>query len=559
MSFDRPDSEFLEHAPCPNCDSSDAFALYDDGHGYCFSCDYHEPPDENDDTNPSGSYRAKGGSMADDLIEVKNGEYRRLRSRNIDPETCETFGYETGVVKGNPAQVAPYYNEEGHLVAQKVRWPEKRFAVYGDLSEAMPFGYQAWPETGKYIAVTEGEIDALAVSQVQGNKYPVVSVPNGAAGAAKFVSKCRDYFLGFDTVVLMFDEDEDGQKAAEEVAEVLLPHTVKIARLPLKDPGAMLEAGRTEELITAFWKAKEFQPEGIVNMGDLVDKALEPPEWGLSWPFETLTEATYGMRRGELYALGAGTGIGKTDFICQTVMHLVREHDEACGVFALESQPQETSLRVAGKMVGVPLHVPDQERDEETVREAYEKTRDKVYIYDSFGSNDWEPIRSTIEYLYHNHGVEFFFLDHITALAAKMEDERKMLDQLMEQLGSLVNRLDICVTFVSHLATPRGTPHEEGGRVMIRHFRGSRAIGFWSHFIFGLERDQQSDNPAERKTTTFRILKDRYTGRSTGTTFHFTYDEDTGLLHECSAPDSAEEAGFQDETQEGDDEDDFAF
>ena len=26
------------HLPCPNCGSSNALALYDDGHTYCFSC-----------------------------------------------------------------------------------------------------------------------------------------------------------------------------------------------------------------------------------------------------------------------------------------------------------------------------------------------------------------------------------------------------------------------------------------------------------------------------------------------------------------------------------------
>ena len=30
-----------QHQPCPqkDCDSSDAYTLYDDGHGWCFSCD----------------------------------------------------------------------------------------------------------------------------------------------------------------------------------------------------------------------------------------------------------------------------------------------------------------------------------------------------------------------------------------------------------------------------------------------------------------------------------------------------------------------------------------
>lgn len=37
-------SNFVRHEPCPSpsCNSSDAFAIFDDGHGYCFSCGYHQ-------------------------------------------------------------------------------------------------------------------------------------------------------------------------------------------------------------------------------------------------------------------------------------------------------------------------------------------------------------------------------------------------------------------------------------------------------------------------------------------------------------------------------------
>lgn len=65
---------------------------------------------------------------------------------------------------------------------------------------------------------------------------------------------------------------------------------------------------------------------------------------------------------------------------------------------------------------------------------------------------------------------------------------------------------------------------------MIRHFRGSRAIGQWSSFMFALERNQQEPDLEERHTSLFRILKDRYTGRSTGFTMRLRYGQDTGRL-----------------------------
>ena len=32
------ESEFIKHEPCPDCGSSDALAVYTDGHTFCFSC-----------------------------------------------------------------------------------------------------------------------------------------------------------------------------------------------------------------------------------------------------------------------------------------------------------------------------------------------------------------------------------------------------------------------------------------------------------------------------------------------------------------------------------------
>lgn len=553
----QTDANFIRHDPCPKCPSSDAFAVYDDGHGFCFSCEHYEPGRGGSGVSNQGGSSSVSGKL------VNRGEVRAINSRGLTEETCETFGYKCAKVGGEPAQIAPYYDDSGTLVAQKLRFPDKRFSVRGDISRAMPFGSHAWSPTGKKIVVTEGEIDAMAMSQAQGNSYPVVSIPNGANSARSHIAQHRDYFRGFDDVVLMFDMDEEGREAAQEAAEVI-PGRAKIAELPLKDPGEMLEEGRTEDLVNAMWNARDYQPQGIVSMSELVDEALEPPEWGLSWPFETLTELTYGMRTGELYALGAGTGVGKTSLITETAGHLLQEHDEKVGIFALEQEPEETAVRLAGKMVGKPLHVPDVERDTDEVREAFQAAENRVYMYDSFGAHSWEPIKAKIEYLYHSEGVQYFFLDHITAIAASITDgdERKALDRVMSDLGGLVKKIPICITFVSHLATPGGKPHEEGGRVMIRHFRGSRSIGFWSHFIFGLERDQQADSEAERMTTTFRVLKDRYTGRSTGEKFYFTYDEDTGLLSECGPPPSErddDEPRSVHADEEREDAEDFGF
>ena len=172
----------------------------------------------------------------------------------------------------------------------------------------------------------------------------------------------------------------------------------------------------------------------------------------------------------------------------------------------------------------------------------------KLYLYDHFGVADWDKIEGHIRYLNKVYGVRIFYVDHLTALADP-SNERESLETTMGKLGGLVKELGVVGSAPreAHL-NPEGSPHEEGGRVTIRHFKGLPcAIGFWSHFMFGLERDQQHEDPAIAGTTTFRVLKDRFTGQATGKTLFLGYDRATGRLFETDEPKAS--TGFKDETR----------
>ena len=109
-----------------------------------------------------------------------------------------------------------------------------------------------WGSKGKMIVVTEGEIDALSVSKLWNNKFPVVSVKTGAAGAKKDLSKELEWLESFDSVVLCFDQDDAGKKAAVECARLFSPNKAKICSLPLKDANEMLAQVSTKNLLIAF-------------------------------------------------------------------------------------------------------------------------------------------------------------------------------------------------------------------------------------------------------------------------------------------------------------------
>lgn len=375
----------------------------------------------------------------------------------------------------------------------------------------------------------------MSVSQLQDHKWPVVSVPNGAGGAVKTFKQEMEWLAGFEEIVLAFDMDGPGQEAARECAAVLPPGKAKIAHLPAKDANECLKLGLGKELISSLWNAHPYRPDGIVEAATLLERAMEPVKLGLDWPWPTLTRYTYGRRRREIYGFGAGTGCGKTTTFKEIIRHILTNEALPVGLLFLEEPPHHTLKTIAGLIDGVRYHVPGVEYDPEKLRATLDQISQRVFLYDHFGAMGWDGIKEKIRFMAHGLGIKDIFLDHLTALAASVDDdERKAIDKIMAELSALAQELDITIYYISHLTTPEGKPHEEGGRVKEKDFRGSRSIAFWSHFLFGLERDKQD----REGITTFRVLKDRYTGDANGITFGLRYDRNSGRMHECALPDN---------------------
>ena len=141
----------------------------------------------------------------------------------------------------------------------------------------------------------------MSASQVQGHKWATVSLPNGAASAAKAIKDNWEYIAGFDTVVLMFDQDEVGLRAAEAAAAVLPVGKAKIASLPCKDANECLQQGKGGDIINAVHQAKDFRPDGIVAATDYREAVgVDDAASSVTYPYSLLNEVTRGLRMGEL-------------------------------------------------------------------------------------------------------------------------------------------------------------------------------------------------------------------------------------------------------------------
>lgn len=529
--------------PCPDqqeCGSSDAAAIYSNGWIKCFSCGKNFPDPENPPEGSNGRIQDKPPSNG--KYQFVHGTYRDI-PRGIPEDICKKFKYQVGKVpldypakpgstlyefRGKTVHIENYY-EGNELVGQKLRDKDKNFAVIGKVSKVL-WGRHAVAAGGKMLVITEGAIDAMSYAVVRKN-WPVVSIPNGAESAKAAIAANVDFLETFDQVILCFDNDKAGEKAIEDCMGLLSPGKMWVGKLSpeYKDFNEALTSNNVKAILNAVFDAEEVRPDGLVQIEDLFEDALKATEIGLPWYINELTQVTYGRRYGEVYGLGAGTGVGKTDFFTEQIAFDVTELGLHVGVLFLEQQPKETVLRLAGKIGNQRFHVPGAGWTPDQFRAAAEKLRGKVTLYNSFGETEWQQVKTRIRHMAVAEGIKVFYVDHLTAMA-DTSDEKGSLEQIMKEMAGIANELKLIIHFISHLTTPDGKPHEEGGRVMIRHFKGSRSIGFWSYFMFGMERDQQAEDEDERQTTTFRVLKDRYTGQATGHTILLGYDQKRGRL-----------------------------
>ena len=455
------------------------------------------------------------------------GEPTKLNKRNLTEDICKKYR----IYKDGDTLRFHYYSPDGRLLGAKVKTKDKKFSYVGETDGSL-FGRHLFPNNGGRVVITEGELDAASCLQALPSGY-MVSLPSGAASAKKSIQKNMEWLQTFDEICLFFDNDDPGRQATQEAASVLPPGKVTIAHLAqdYKDASDACSAHDEKAIREAINDAKPYRPDGIVDCKTLLELVTTPePPNDYDYPYQGLNKMLHGIRRGELVTITSGSGSGKSS-VCRDICANLLSQNVRVGYVALEESNRRTALGLMSAALGKAYHLGEHTREELT--EAYDNTLANwnLFLFDGFGSFDPDIIYNRIEYAAAGLDSKIVFLDHLSILMSGLEgDERRMIDQTMTRLRSLVERTGISLFLVSHLrrgSTDEG--HEEGKRVSLSQLRGSAAIAQLSDACIALERDQQSNDPDS--TTTVRVLKNRYSGE-TGVACQLKYDLQSCQFHE---------------------------
>ena len=526
------ESTFVKHEPCPECGSSDALSRYSDNHAVCFSCNHYIHGDGSV-VNPNQT-RARPLEMT--------GTISAIQDRRISMDTAKRFGVtvEHDASGSITKHHYPYYSQEGDkVVGTKVRGvADKTFYATGDMQSAGLFGQQTFAAGGKYITITEGEIDAMAAFEMNGG-FPAVSIRSGANSAVKDIKASLEYLETFDNVVICFDNDEAGRKAAQEVLPLFSPRKAKVASLPLKDAGDMLKANKVREYTKCWWDAKAFKPEGVVSLGDanVWDKFLKrgtEEVTPLPASFGALNAMMNGgIAAGEVTVIGALTSIGKSTMVYNLVHGMYQESAKKIGCVFLEADVGETVEKLLSVYMGVNIaDVPTESRDYNLYHEKYDElaNSDKLHILDHQGALESDELFAKMQYLVKGLDCDIIILDPLQA--AVTSNDNGVIDAFMDKCLKLAKQTGVSIIIVSHMRKPNAKDAHDVGEYDLK---GSGSINQIAFNTILLSRDKMTEDNYARNCTQVQLVKCRRTGR-TGIAGWLYYENDTSRLVATQAP-----------------------
>ena len=463
-----------------------------------------------------------------------------IDSRGITKEVVDYFGVKMSLdPDGKPASHFYPYTKGGQTVAYKERQLPKDFRTHGEFKGTELFG-QSRCTGSKTLVITEGELDCLSVAQAfkgykNGSIFPCVSLPSASGTASVLLN--RDFVNQFETVVLMLDQDEAGQKATDIVAKMIKAGKCRVAKLPEKDPNETLMKHGGGALMKAIWDAQPWSPAGIV-MGEQVWDQYKERMAVESVPYppclDGLNHKLKGIRHGEITLFTSGTGSGKSTVIKEIVLDLLNKTDDKIGLISLEESVGDT----AEKFISMQLQ--RSVTDPPPISEAEERAGfdsvfgdERLVLLDHQGSVGDSSLIDKIEYMA-LLGCKYLVLDHITIAVSEGSEGlsgNEAIDKMMSDLLKIVKRHNVWLGLISHLrkAPGGGSSFEEGKLASIDDIKGSGSIKQISFDIVSFARNLVADDENERNTIQFRVLKSRFTGL-TGAAGAATYNIKTTRL-----------------------------
>lgn len=390
--------------------------------------------------HPRRSYSAPKPKLG----ELTHAHKTFFKMRGLDLGQIERFG-----VKSEGDWIAfAYHDLTGNLFALKYRTPEKKMRSAPDCRPGL-YGWQALPVNARSVALVEGEIDAIALSQYG---MPALSVPNGGGGDGKqahWIEEEFDNLNRFDTIFLALDTDEPGKAAAAEIMDRLGADRCRLVDLPHKDANECIQQGVTvEEMREVFRKARCIDPDELRRPSEYRDELIdefhgEPDsQRGFGPPFKQI-EDKLRFREGELVIVAGPNGSGKSQYCGHQMLEAMRDDYRVC-IASMEFKPRRYLARLLRQCGAI------REPSKPYINHMVDWLDDQLWVFDLTGTAKTDRMLEVFRYARRRYGIRVFLIDNL-AKCGYAEDDYNGQKEFVDRLGDFAKGSDSTVFLVHHM------------------------------------------------------------------------------------------------------------
>lgn len=409
-----------------------------------------------------------------------------LRSRWLTDETIAA--YRVAATPADDEIVFPFLRG-GELINVKYLKLErpggKKIVRQERDAEPCLFGWQAIPDRARSVVIAEGEIDAMTWFQMG---FPALSTWSGA-GNLQWVENEWERLAQFDRIYVGFDADDAGRAGAASLVDRLGRARCRIVETPFKDANECLARGLDRACFRDIVdSARSLDPKELrsaTTYRDAVMARFFPPESGpkrMCTPFDKLTERGAWFMPGELVIVNGINGHGKTSFLSQMVLALLRQ-DALCCIASMEIKPDALLHRMTIQGAGTP------EPSVPFIECVQHYWDGRLWMFDVVGTAKGEYLLDVFRYARACYGITWFVVDSLTKCGFD-EDDYKAQKRFLDALCDFKNETDSTVFLVTHSRKLES----EARTVDKMDIKGTGAIADLADIVTTLWRNKAKEN-----------------------------------------------------------------
>ena len=255
--------------------------------------------------------------------------------------------------------------------------------------------------------------------------------------------------------------------------------------------------------------------ELAVEFADELDARKIIFEKGVLYPtgFPILDDYTGGLMKHNIFVIGGRTSLGKTSFMMNIIINLLKEKNVPCLYFTCEMHPIELMDRIVASQANIEAYkikyarlTPDELNNIVGVLSNERLSNAKLHIYYA-PSLDVPMIRSAIE----EYKPEVIVVDHIQLLKVQGQTRAQAIEDAMYEIKGLANEFDVAVMAGSQIARESEKQGKQTKQELSNlYFKGSGGIEDCATVAgeLKLDKDEHKENPTW--SVNFELSKNRF-------------------------------------------------